>query len=165
MIDDIAKAAGCEVFRTPVGEANVAQVMMQKNCIIGGEGNGGVIDLRVGPIRDSFVAMAMILQLCAETGKTISQLVAEIPAYKMIKQKFNADKEQAQKVIEKVKKTYKKAEINEADGCRFDFEDGWVHLRTSNTEPIMRLIAEFKDEEQAEPYLKKIAGIIEKITG
>lgn len=165
MIDDIAKAAGVEVFRTPVGEANVAQIMMQKNCIIGGEGNGGVIDLRIGPIRDSFVAMAMILQLAAETGKTISQLVAQIPAYEMIKLKFNADKKQAQEVIEKVKKTYKKAKINEIDGCRLDFEEGWVHLRTSNTEPIMRLIAEFKDEDEAEPYLKKITGIIEKITG
>ena len=164
MIDDIAKAAGVEVFRTPVGEANVAQIMLQKNCVIGGEGNGGVIDLRVGPIRDSFVAMAMILQLAAETGKTISQLVAQIPAYQMTKQKFNADKEQAQEVIEKVKKTYKKAKINEIDGCRLDFEEGWVHLRASNTEPVMRLIAEFKDEDEAEPYLKKITAIIEKIT-
>ena len=165
MIDDIAAAAGCEVFRTPVGEVNVAQAMMQKNCVIGGEGNGGVIDLRIGPVRDSLISIAIILQLCAETGKTISQLVAEIPAYQMTKQKFDADKEQAQAVIEKVKKTYKKAEINEADGCRLDFEDGWVHLRTSNTEPIMRLIAEFKDEDAAEPYLKKITGIIKKITG
>ena len=165
MIDDIAAAAGCEVFRTPVGEVNVAQAMMQKNCVIGGEGNGGVIDLRIGPVRDSLISIAIILQLCAETGKTISQLVAEIPAYQMTKQKFDADKEQAQAVIEKVKKTYKKAEINEADGCRLDFEDGWVHLRTSNTEPIMRLIAEFKDEDAAEPCLKKITGIIKKITG
>ena len=76
MIDDIAKAAGGRVIRTPVGEANVASAMIKNNCIIGGEGNGGVIDLRIGPIRDSLVAMAFALQLLAETGKTVSQLVA-----------------------------------------------------------------------------------------
>lgn len=164
MIDDVAQAAGCSVIRTAVGEANVAQAMIKNNCVIGGEGNGGVIDLRVGPIRDSLVAMAFILQLCAETGKRISQLVDEMPAYQMTKQKFNADKKQAEKIITQAKKSFKKAKIDESNGCRFDFEDGWIHLRTSNTEPVMRMIAEFKEDTKPEKYLDKITAIIEKVT-
>ncbi len=165
MIDDVAKEAGCEVIRTPVGEANVAAAMIKNNCVIGGEGNGGIIDLRIGPVRDSLTAMAFILQLCAETGKTISRLVDEMPAYQMIKQKFDADKKTADKIITQAKKTFKKAEINESDGCRFDFDDGWIHLRTSNTEPVMRVIAEFKEDADSSKYLDKITAIIEKITG
>jgi phosphomannomutase len=167
MIDDIAKAAGCEVIRTPVGEANVAQTMIKQNAIIGGEGNGGIIDLRVGPIRDSLVGISLILQLCAETNKRISQLVAEIPAYEMKKQKFTADKKQAEKIFTQAKKAFKKAEINESDGCRFDFEEGWMHLRTSNTEPVIRLISEFKKDagDEAEKYIEKITAIIEKVAG
>jgi phosphomannomutase len=162
MIDDIAAAAGCRVIRTPVGEANVAQAMIKNKCVIGGEGNGGVIDLRVGPVRDSLISIAIILQLCAETKKTVSQLVAEIPAYQMTKQKFIVDKKQADKIIEKAKKTFKKAQINDADGCRLDFEDGWMHLRMSNTEPVMRLISEFRKDASPEPYIDKITALIQK---
>ena len=106
MIDDIAKAAGGHVIRTPVGEANVASAMLQNNCIIGGEGNGGVIDLRVGPIRDSLVAMAFALQLLAQTGKTVSQLVGEIPRYSMTKYKFPADKAKVKRILDAVKKLF-----------------------------------------------------------
>ncbi|GAI08176.1 unnamed protein product, partial [marine sediment metagenome] len=81
MIDDIAERAGGQVIRTAVGEANVAAAMLEHDCIIGGEGNGGVIDLRVGPVRDSLVGIALVLQLMAETGKTIGQLVGEIGGY------------------------------------------------------------------------------------
>jgi phosphomannomutase len=165
MIDDVAEQAGCKVIRTPVGEANVAGTMIKNDCIIGGEGNGGVIDLRVGPVRDSLVAMAIILELCAKTGKSISQLVEEIPAYEMIKQKFDADKKTGDKIITQAKKAFKKAKVDESDGCRFDFDDGWIHLRTSNTEPVMRLIAEFKKDVDPQKYLKKITAIIQKITG
>jgi phosphomannomutase len=165
MIDDVAQEAGCKVIRTPVGEANVAQAMIKNNCVIGGEGNGGVIDPRVGPVRDSLIGMAIILQLCAETNKKISQLVDEIPAYQMTKQKFDADKKQADKIITQAKKTLKKAEVDESDGCRFDFADGWIHLRASNTEPIIRLIAEFKEDAKSQTNLDKITAIIQKTMG
>ena len=94
MIDDIAAQSNSTVIRTPVGEANVAKAMLslRDNCIIGGEGNGGVIDLRVGPIRDSLTGIALILQMMAETGKAISRLTGEIGHYYMIKEKFPADK-------------------------------------------------------------------------
>lgn len=163
MIDDIAAAAGCEVIRTPVGEANVADAMIKNDCIIGGEGNGGVIDLRAGPVRDSLVAIALVLQLMAESRKSISQLVEEIPAYCMVKKKFPADKAQAQRVLASAKKTFAHAKLNAADGCRFDFDDAWIHLRPSNTEPVVRIIVEAKQARCAYEYVEKVLDIRNKI--
>jgi phosphomannomutase len=159
MIDDIARRFGGSVLRTPVGEANVANAMVEHDCVIGGEGNGGVIDLRVGPIRDSLVGIALVLQLLAETGKTVSQLVAEIGGYSMHKDKFAADAEQARRIQEEALARFDEATINVSDGLRLDFPDGWIHLRTSNTEPVMRLIVEAKDEPTARRYLGAIAEI------
>jgi phosphomannomutase len=156
MIDDIAQKAGGQVIRTPVGEANVANTMLEHNCIIGGEGNGGVIDLRVGPVRDSLVGMALVLQLMAETGKTVSQLVGEIGSYYMSKDKFTAQPEQAKKILDAAKKTLNKAKLNTTDGVRFDFDDGWLHLRASNTEPVMRVIVEAKDRNAAQKYIDAV---------
>ena len=159
MIDDIAAAAGCNVIRTSVGEANVAQAMVANNCVIGGEGNGGIIDLRVGPVRDSLVGMALILQLMADTGKTLSQLAAEVGGYRIYKSKSPANKEQASEIIEQAKAVFNDAKIDTSDGCRFDLPDGWIHIRTSNTEPIMRVIIETRDSGVAENYTK----VVEKI--
>src|SRR4030095_6674727 len=96
MIDDLAEAAGgpCRVHRSAVGEANVVEAMRQHQCTIGGDGNGGVIDPRVVPVRDSLVAMALTLQLMAENQQKISELVADIPRYTMIKKKFGWSGEQ-----------------------------------------------------------------------
>ena len=165
MIDDVAAEAGVEVIRTPVGEVNVAAAMIENSCVIGGEGNGGVIDLRVCPIRDSLVAMALVLQLMAETEKTISQLVDEIGGYFMCKDKFEADQSQAQQILEAAKKTFTDAKVDIRDGYRFDFSDGWVHIRTSNTEPVMRVIIEAKDKVTADKYSEVIMEIREQIPG
>jgi len=159
MIDDLAKAAGGKVFRTPVGEANVASAMIQHKCVIGGEGNGGVIDLRVGPIRDSLLAMAFVLQLMAQTGKSLSQLVSEIPRYYMTKHKFPADREKIASILEAAKKLFKDAKIDTSDGYRFDFPDGWLHVRPSNTEPIIRVIAESKNQQSAQKYIDALLNI------
>ncbi len=168
MIDDIAAQCGGHVFRTPVGEANVAKTMIEHNCIIGGEGNGGVIDLRIGPIRDSLTGIALILQMMAETGKTIgidarpcvSKYINEIGHYYMIKEKFAADKNQSQKIFEEAIKTFPQAKINSSDGYRFDFEDAWLHIRSSNTEPVMRVIAEAKEQSIARKYVDEIKKVI-----
>ncbi|MGB2810060.1 MAG: phosphoglucosamine mutase [Sedimentisphaerales bacterium] len=159
MLDDVAKEAGGQVIRTPVGEANVAKAMLEHDCIIGGEGNGGVIDLRVGPIRDSLVGIALVLQLMAETGKSISELVSEIGGYYMSKDKFAAEKSQAQQILDLAKEALTDARLDTADGCRFDFDDGWLHLRTSNTEPVMRIIVEAKDQTIAQKYIDTVSNI------
>lgn len=163
MIDDIAAKAGGTVIRTPVGEAYVANAMVANQCVIGGEGNGGIIDLRVGPIRDSLVGMALTLQLMAETGKSTSELVAEIGSYAMLKTKCPADKQQAAAIIEKVKSIFPEAVINDSDGCRFDLPDGWIHIRTSNTEPIMRIIIETTDSQTTQRYLEQVETIRKQV--
>ena len=159
MLDDIAEKAGGQVIRTAVGEANVAAAMLEHNCIIGGEGNGGVIDLRVGTTRDSLVAIALVLQLMAEIGKTISKLAGEITGYYMSKDKFAADKLQAQQILNSAKKLFADAKLDTTDGCRFDFDDGWLHLRASNTEPVMRIIVEAKDQSTAQKYIDMVSNI------
>jgi phosphomannomutase len=165
MLDDVVEKAGGQVIRTAVGEANVAAAMLKHNCIIGGEGNGGVIDLRVGPIRDSLVGIALVLQLMTETGKTVSELVDEIGSYYMSKDKFVADSSQAQQILDLAKKTFPDAKLNTADGCRFDFDDGWLHLRASNTEPVMRLIVEAKDRNIAREYIDAVLELRKEILG
>ena len=165
MIDDVVGKAGGRVIRTAVGEANVAAAMFENDCIIGGEGNGGVIDLRVGPVRDSLVGIALVMQLMAETGKTISRLVSEIGGYNMSKDKFPAGQDQARQIFESAKETFAHAKLETTDGCRFDFDDGWLHLRTSNTEPVMRAIVEAKDRQAAEEYLAVVARIRKEVLG
>jgi len=165
MIDDIATVAGGQVIRTPVGEANVASAMVENNCIIGGEGNGGIIDLRVVAVRDSLVAIVLVLQLMAETQKSISELVGEIGGYYMTKHKFTADKSQAQQILDSAVKLFTDAKLDTTDGCRFDFNDGWLHLRTSNTEPVMRLVVEANDRQIAEKYINAVMNLRKKATG
>lgn len=165
MIDDVARQAGARVIRTPVGEANVANAMLDHKCVIGGEGNGGVIDLRVGPVRDSLVGISLVLQLMAETGKSIGQLVQEIGGYSMHKDKFAAGAEQAARIMELATERFAGAALNTADGCRFDFPDGWIHLRTSNTEPVMRVIVEARDEAAARRYIEAVLDIRRAVLG
>ncbi|MEN6428200.1 MAG: phosphoglucosamine mutase [Phycisphaerales bacterium] len=159
MIDDVAQQAGGRVIRTPVGEANVANAMIEHRCVIGGEGNGGVIDLRVGPIRDSLVGMAFVLQLMAKTGKSVSQLVREIGGYSMHKDKFAADAQQARRIMQLAAEKFTGATANTSDGLRLDFPDGWVHLRISNTEPVMRIIVEARDDSAAGRYIQAVSEI------
>jgi len=104
MIEDVARAHDCEVVRTPVGEVNVVECMLDTRAVIGGEGNGGVIDPRVHMGRDALTGMALILQLMLETGRTITQLAAEIPRYAMVKQKVECSKRMLGSVL---RKTYR----------------------------------------------------------
>lgn len=163
MIDDVAAQAGgsCKVYRSPVGEANVVAMMKQHDCQFGGEGNGGIIDLRVGPVRDSLVAMAVTLQLMASTGKTVSQLVADIPRYVMIKQKFECAKDRIGRVLAEVGSQHAGDRVDDSDGVRVDFEDGWVHIRGSNTEPIVRIIAEARTAQRAEELIAQMRQIMD----
>lgn len=166
MVDDIAAAAGCEVIRTPTGEANVAGAMEAENCIFAGEGNGGVIDPRVVPVRDSLVGIALMLQYLAETGKTVSQLVAEIPAYVLLKTKMPCPADAAGKVAAQTRKLFEGRDgvrFDDADGLRIDLPDGWLCVRASNTEPIMRIFAEAADKQAAEALISQVQKIADEI--
>ncbi len=160
MIDDLAERFGQKVIRTAVGETNVAKAVLANNCPIGGEGNGGVIYPKVVPVRDSFSGIALILELMAETGKTISELVDELPKYVMIKKKFPCNLNEAPQRIEKLISKYEKEQISTIDGLRIDWPEkkAWVHIRPSNTEPIIRIIGEAPERELAEELIAKLAA-------
>ncbi|MBA7641835.1 Phosphoglucosamine mutase [subsurface metagenome] len=146
------------VIRTKIGEINVVERILseEEKAAIGGEGNGGVILPEIYPCRDSFTAMGLILEAMAVSGKTISELREEIPRYTMIKDKIEGTQEQAYRIIRLLKKKYAdKREISLLDGLKIIFEDHWVHIRPSNTEPVIRLIIEAKSKGTAEKMTKQ----------
>jgi phosphomannomutase len=150
------------VIRTPVGEANVVGAMLREGAIIGGEGNGGVIDPRIVPGRDSLVGMAYVLNLMAATGKSMSQIVAELPRYEIVKTKFDCRREDANRAVEALKKQFAGEKIDTQDGIRIDWERAWVHARPSNTEPIMRIIAEAPDRATAEQKTAQMREVVDR---
>lgn len=147
--EKLALARGCPVYRTPVGEINVVERMLAEDAILGGEGNGGVIDPRVGYVRDSFVGMALILDLMASTGLPLSRLVAELPRFGMVKDQYpipaaigTAGAGGRTQLWDSIAAEFSDARVDERDGLRLEWDDRWVHVRASNTEPIVRVIAE-----------------------
>lgn len=158
MIEDVAAKYGARVLRAAVGEANVVELMKKEGAVLGGEGNGGVIWPKVTYIRDSLTAMALVIGLLARTGKTVSQLVAEIPSYAIVKKKVDLPElSKAGPALAAVKQRFSAtvasggATLDEQDGVRIDFGSrGWLHVRASNTEPILRKIAEAPTVEDAE---------------
>ncbi len=168
MIDDVAEQAGVKVFRSPTGEANVASAMVEHKCIFGGEGNGGAMDPRVVIVRDSFVGMGLLLNHLARSGKTVSQLVAGIPRYELLKDKFPCPLGAAQRAIAAVAAAYKGragASFDDRDGLRIDLPQGWLQIRASNTEPIMRISAEAKTLKEAQAMAQEVRKIADANLG
>jgi phosphomannomutase len=162
MIDDVAaRFPGSTVLRTAVGEANVVAALKPARGLLGGEGNGGVILPGVCWVRDSLSAMALVLGLLAHERKPLSAIVDALPRYQIIKHTFDLKSIGGGKAvgpaIDRVKRTFARERLNTSDGVRIDLADGWVHLRPSNTEPILRLIAEAKTRERAWEYIDEVA--------
>ncbi|MGB6338843.1 MAG: phosphoglucosamine mutase [Candidatus Aminicenantaceae bacterium] len=156
-IEDIARVYNVPLIRTKIGEINVVEEVIHQKASIGGEGNGGVILPTVHPCRDSFTAMGLTLESMARTGKTISQLRKEIPYYCMVKDQIPGSPEEAYKIIRKLRKKYAKIEdITTLDGLKINFSDFWVHIRPSNTEPIIRILAEAKSQKQAKRAVNRL---------
>ena len=145
----LAEQAGVEFAHSKVGEANVVDLMLATNAIFGGEGNGGPIDPRVGLVRDSFVGMSLILALMSRTGKTISQLVSELPKRSMIKSKMEMSSADLQQRVDRLYQRLRANEVSHLDGLKLSWPDRWILLRASNTEPIVRLIAEAPTDVEA----------------
>ena len=162
MLDDVAAKFGGRVIRTPVGEANVVQAMVANDATIGGEGNGGVIDLRIVPGRDSLVGIAYTLQLLTATGQTLSQIVNDLPRYAIVKTKFECRREDAERAVAAIKQQFASEKCDTQDGIRIDWADSWVHARPSNTEPIMRIIAEAPDRAAAEKRIAAVQAVVDK---
>lgn len=155
-VEDIASFYSAEVLRTPVGEINVAQKMKEVNAVIGGEGSGGVILPKVHYGRDAIVGVGLFLQLLTEFGGTASELKASLPQYEIVKNKIELGTLQPDSILQKLHEHYSKTEkINFDDGLKIDFAESWVHLRKSNTEPIIRIIAEAKTRTEAAALVEK----------
>lgn len=164
MIDDVAKAfPGTTVLRTAVGEANVANALKAAGGLMGGEGNGGVIVPAVTWVRDSLSSMAIVLDLLAASERPLSEIVADLPRYAMIKKKASLEAvgglAAMPGILEKIKVAWPDGTVNDADGVRVDLDARWVHVRASNTEPIMRIIAEAPTNEGAEALIEEAATL------
>ena len=156
VVEDIAARFGVACHRSAVGEANVGEMMRQVGALIGGEGNGGVIDPRVGFVRDPFIGMGLVLSLLADTGKRLSEVVAELPTYSIVKDKYGVDPGRLPELFAALERRWPETKANRLDGLRLDWADRWVHVRSSNTEPIVRVIAEAPRAEDAERLCKDV---------
>ena len=153
---DVAENHGSKCFLAKVGEPNVVREMILQKAIIGGEGNGGVIFPAVNIARDSFVGIALILELLAKRNKTVSEVVASFPKYFMKKAKWSLEGKDLKEIILKLKNRFADARTIEIDGVRLDFPDkAWLHLHPSNTEPIFRLYGEAKTEARINEIFKQ----------
>jgi phosphomannomutase len=150
-VEDVAKSLEANVLRTPVGEINVATRMKELHAVVGGEGSGGVIVPAVHYGRDAIVGIGIILQQLAEFPGTLSEFKDSLPQYTIVKSKIAVGKNQSSDLLDDVKQKFANAgTINVDDGLKIDFENSWVHLRKSNTEPIIRIIAEAPTAQEAE---------------
>ncbi|HVP07699.1 MAG TPA: hypothetical protein VMS71_07650, partial [Candidatus Acidoferrum sp.] len=156
---DIARAMGSKVFYSKVGEANVVEMMHQKRAVIGGEGNGGVIYPKFHAGRDSMIGAALVLGCLAREKTTLSRLVETFVAYYTIKAKASLPgnfSQRLQRFARDAGKMFGKATVDRRDGLRFDFHEGWLQIRSSNTEPIFRLIVETNDPVLTSRLEKKV---------
>ena len=160
VLQEVANRFACPLFLTRIGEVNVTEEMQKQGAIIGGEGNGGVIYPRINFARDSLVGMALVLHLLAETGKSITDLVNSFPSFHLIKEKLLCPSNKIAAVLRMLRSEYAAYPLDLRDGVKVTLPDGWFLVRGSNTEPIVRVIAEAKDEATARQI---VAGIYAQV--
>ena len=164
-IDDVAQRLGQKVYRAPVGEINVVQKMQEVGAVLGGEGNGGVIlpDLHHG--RDALVGTAMVLQHLADEKRSLSQLRAELPAYTISKNKTVIGDRNPDEVLSVMAARYVNHDIDTSDGLKVNFPEEWVHMRKSNTEPIIRIYTEARSEARARDLAERFMAELAEASG
>ena len=161
---DVTNAHGYQYNAAAVGEVNVVAKMKETNAIIGGEGNGGVIYPEAHYGRDALVGVALFLSLLAKSGKTVSQLKASYPQYAIAKNKIELTPEiDVDKILATMKEKYANENITDIDGVKIDFADSWVHLRKSNTEPIIRIYSEAHSMQEADKLADDIKEVIKSL--
>ena len=162
---DVTRRFGQQYNAAAVGEVNVVAKMKETNAVIGGEGNGGVIYPAAHYGRDALVGIALILTYLAKTGLTASQLRATYPPYFIAKNRIDLTPEtDVDAILQKVKALYASEEVNDIDGVKIDFPDKWVHLRKSNTEPIIRVYSEAATMQAADELGKQIMDVVYAMT-
>lgn len=163
-LKDVTEQYGGNYFASAVGEVNVVEEMKKQDAVIGGEGNGGVIFPGLHYGRDALVGIAFFLTHLAESGKTCSELRAQYPDYSILKSKLGLDPNlDFEKLVIEIKEKYKNYPSTTIDGIRVDLDKEWIHIRKSNTEPIVRIIAESSSEERSEELISEIGEIIARL--
>jgi phosphomannomutase len=163
VVEDAVTLGGSRLTRAPVGEVNVAVTMRDIGAVVGGEGNGGVILPEVHLGRDAPVGIALILQLLTETGKPLSALVRELPAYAIVKDKLDRPKASLDSVYSVLRREFADAVVDTQDGLRLAWGDRWLHVRPSGTEPIVRVIAEAPTEKDARDLVQRAREPLESL--
>ena len=163
MSEDLAQRYGVPFARSAVGEANVVDAMLAHGALFGGEGNGGPIDPRVGYVRDSFVGMALLLDAMAARNMKISQLADELPRYEIVKTKISLPPEKLPAALDALEKRFCDAACDRLDGLRLDWPGRWLLVRGSNTEPIVRAIAEAPTAGEAARLCSEAAAVLATI--
>jgi phosphomannomutase len=163
MMNDVAAEAGVPLYRTPVGEVNVALAIERHGCLIGGEGNGGVIDPRVALVRNSLAGTALLLERLAASAQSLRQFSAELPVYTMVKDKVQVGRADPAGLLRAVRERFKNATVDERDGVHLAWKEGWLHVRASNTEPILRILAEASDGQTARTWVRQVADVVQGI--
>jgi phosphomannomutase len=158
---DVTEKHGCSYAASAVGEVNVVTLMKETGAVIGGEGNGGVIYPECHYGRDALVGVALFLTLLAKSGKKVSELKAGYPAYAIAKTKIELTPSiNVDKILEAVKGKFSSEKITDIDGVKIDFPNSWVHLRKSNTEPIIRIYSEAATMAEANALGDEIKSVI-----
>jgi phosphomannomutase len=160
-LDFVVKRFDCPLYRTRIGEANVTERMQREGAVVGGEGNGGVIYPRINFARDSLVGMALILHLIARDARRLSEILLELPHLHMVKKKVGCPSHKIAGVLKMVRQVYADAPMDLTDGVKVSLPQGWLHVRGSNTEPIIRLSAEAETEEQVQQIVESVFGLIQ----
>ena len=161
MIDYVSKEKGAKVFRSKVGEAHVVKKMNDVKAVIGGEGNGGIILPNILYTRDALSGVAIILQSLLESKKTVTQLKNDLPEMQIVKTRKVLKQHNKALNYQKIISKMPKGRINRVDGLRIDWKDGWLHIRKSGTEPIVRIIAEARTKKEAEELCEKVIKMID----
>jgi phosphomannomutase len=162
-IDDIAESLSCPVIRTRIGEANVVEEMIHAGAVVGGEGNGGVILPEIHYCRDSMSGMGAVLQLMAERRKALPQILEQIPRYFMVKQKVDLAPDRVSQLLESLERRLAGAGKTKLDGLKLFWPDASLHVRASNTEPVVRIVAEAKSRRRARVLVRETLDLIAEL--
>jgi phosphomannomutase len=161
-LQEVVSQFGCSLFLSKIGEVNVTEEMQKQGAVIGGEGNGGVIFPRLNFARDSLVGMALILHLLAESGQTITELVNTLPRFAMIKEKLVCPSDKISVVLRMIRHEYAAYPMDLRDGVKVSLPSGWFLVRGSNTEPIIRVIAEAEREADARAIIDRVYSRVQE---
>jgi phosphomannomutase len=160
MIEDVARSRGCPLVRTKVGQSYVIHSLLQEEAVLAGEGSGGVAFAAFQPAFDGFLTMGFILGTMARQGKTISRLVGELPRYHIVKEKIYCPPARVHSIVSEVKKFFRRHEVDTSDGIRVEDKSGWVQVRASGTEPMIRIIAEDQLKNRARERADEVINFI-----